>query len=128
MAKKVSDVSIAIDEVALSVLGWEVDEARLTSKTSEWSKGAENHLTISLTLRFSQEDWTDPQTSFQHTAHCGYCHLEQSGALPILVSFDSVDIPVSSGAIRLQEKGNIDSSCKTIISGDDLLSYPLGLR
>jgi hypothetical protein len=52
MAKRIVDVPVEVDDVALSKRGWSAVEARARIATDTWSS-----LSVSLTLEFSMEGW-----------------------------------------------------------------------
>lgn len=61
MTKKFTEVQVQVDELALSILGWEVQDfrARATS-TPGYDRGEWDHnLAISGVFRFNDYDWTD---------------------------------------------------------------------
>ncbi|SEB61209.1 hypothetical protein SAMN04490239_0861 [Rhodococcus koreensis] len=51
---------MSIDELALSVRGWEVQDVRARVSTEDYGKGNHFHkLAVSGVLRFNSDDWTD---------------------------------------------------------------------
>lgn len=61
VAKKVSDVPVEINELALSILGWEVQDFRARVTTEQYKPGGSqfHKLAISGVFRFNDEDWVD---------------------------------------------------------------------
>lgn len=57
---KSESVDVIVDELALSLVGWQVEEAqaRLITKP-HYLPGFEQHVALSATFRFIPEDWTD---------------------------------------------------------------------
>lgn len=58
MSKKVSPLTVEIDEVALSVLGWEVVNCAVRLKTDAYDDCAFSEISASIELRFHPDDWT----------------------------------------------------------------------
>lgn len=61
MAKKVSEVPVEINELALSLLGWEVQDFRARVTTEQYSSGGScfHKLAVSGVFRFNDADWVD---------------------------------------------------------------------
>ena len=60
MAEKVSEVEVEINDLALSLLGWEVQDFRARVTTEQYSDGDCFHkLAVSGVFRFNDDDWTD---------------------------------------------------------------------
>ena len=59
-SKKNEVLDISIDELALSLVGWQVEEAqaRLVTESRDWGD-PEQQLAVSAAFRFLPEDWTD---------------------------------------------------------------------
>lgn len=58
MSKKVSPLTVEIDEVALSVLGWEVVNCGVRMKTDAYDDCAFSEIFASIELRFHPDDWS----------------------------------------------------------------------
>lgn len=55
-----TDVDVSVDELGLSVRGWEVQDLRARVSTDDYGKGNQFHkLTVSGVMRFNPDDWTD---------------------------------------------------------------------
>jgi hypothetical protein len=60
VAEKVSDVQVQVNELALSILGWEVQDFRARATSTCYDDGECFHkLAISGVFRFNDDDWTD---------------------------------------------------------------------
>jgi hypothetical protein len=61
VAEKVSEVEVEINELALSLLGWEVQDFRARVTTEQYKPGGNSFhkLAISGVFRFNDDDWTD---------------------------------------------------------------------
>ncbi len=61
MAEKFSEVEVEINELALSLLGWEVQDFRARVTTEQFMSGGSfsHKLAISGVFRFNGDDWTD---------------------------------------------------------------------
>lgn len=59
-SKRTEIIDISVDELALSLVGWQVEEAqaRLVTKSRDWGD-PEQQLAVSAAFRFLSEDWTD---------------------------------------------------------------------
>lgn len=58
--ERVSDVKVEVNELALSLLGWEVEDFRARVTSDEWDDGECFHkLAVSGVFRFNEGDWTD---------------------------------------------------------------------
>lgn len=59
-SKKTEALDISVDELALSLVGWQVEEAqaRLVTESRDWGD-PEQQLAVSAAFRFLPEDWTD---------------------------------------------------------------------
>jgi hypothetical protein len=63
-SKKTEALDISVDELALSLVGWQVEEAqaRLVTESRDWGD-PEQQLAVSAAFRFLPEDWTDRFTN-----------------------------------------------------------------
>lgn len=59
-SKKTEAIDISVDELALSLVGWQVEEAqaRLVTESRDWGD-PEQQIAVSAAFRFLPEDWTD---------------------------------------------------------------------
>lgn len=58
--ERVSDVAVEVNELALSLLGWEVQDFRARITSNEYDEGECIHkLAISGVFRYNEDDWTD---------------------------------------------------------------------
>ena len=59
-SKKAEVIDIIVDELALSLVGWQVEDAQARLVTESHGRtGHEQQIAFSATFRFLSEDWTD---------------------------------------------------------------------
>ncbi|MEU1892867.1 hypothetical protein [Streptomyces pristinaespiralis] len=63
MGKKVEELAVEVDELALSLVGWQVQDVRARLVTDSFSDTHFQEIVVSGTARFLREDWSDRFTS-----------------------------------------------------------------
>ncbi|MGW0186290.1 hypothetical protein ACWDV7_11115 [Streptomyces sp. NPDC003362] len=59
MGKKIEELQVEVDELALSLVGWQVDDVRARLVTQSFDDTHFQEIAVSGTARFLAEDWTD---------------------------------------------------------------------
>lgn len=70
MTKAVQEVPVKIDELSLSLTGWEVEDFRARVVSERYASDHYHHqLAVSGVLRFNEFDWSDRFTGFREHSH-----------------------------------------------------------
>lgn len=82
--KSVEDVVVEVDEVSLSLLGWEMDRiaARLVTKP-DYGGGYTQELVVSGMARFTPEDWSDRFNDGDYAPTLMLCLSRTGAAFPV---------------------------------------------
>ncbi|WP_426569999.1 hypothetical protein [Streptomyces canus] len=59
MGKKIEEIDVEVDELALSLVGWQVENVRARLVTDSFDDTHFQEIVVSGTARFLQEDWVD---------------------------------------------------------------------
>lgn len=59
MGKKIEELEVAVDELALSLVGWQVENVRARLVTDSFDDEHFQEIVVSGTARFLREDWSD---------------------------------------------------------------------
>lgn len=127
MGKKIEEIDVEVDELALSLVGWQVENVRARLVTDSFDDTHFQEIVVSGTARFLREDWADRfsrdrDDDFPPTLLLGlspvdrpeavsYTHalletIKKAGKRPVRFSKSSrtweCSKPVKSGNIRLQ--------------------------
>jgi hypothetical protein len=107
--KTTEELSVEIDDLSLSLVGWQVEDIRARLVTGpHWDSGYKHEVVVSGTLRFLPEDWTD------RFAYEGYVSLplitlsrkDPSGPTSF-ITIDEVDLKTASRrSVRLSMKSD----------------------
>ncbi|MWK37187.1 hypothetical protein GEV43_26040 [Actinomadura sp. J1-007] len=122
MSKKITEeLSVEIDDLSLSLTGWQVEDirARLVSE-AYWDSGYEHKVAVSGTLRFLPEDWTE-RFAYEDYVPLPLITLGRTGQ-PTSKSFmtiDQVDLKTASKrSVRVSMKSDEWWSKKRCAAGD----------
>lgn len=122
MSKSVSPLGVEIDEVALSVLGWEAVSCAVRIKTDVYDDCAFSEVAASIELRFHPDDW-----NVRHCRADGYVPNVvwqlRSRALGVLSNYTYVTIAESLKDVRapkLQSEKSRKWETKKAPAADDL--------
>jgi len=123
--KKTEVIDISVDELALSLVGWQVEEAqaRLVTESQDWGD-PEQHLAVSATFRFLSEDWTDRFMRSENGSYAPtvYIALNRHDAPAPSSDFNRVFFEtiqkVKKGLIRVSAKSEIWTSQAPLAAKD----------
>lgn len=111
-SKKTDVVDIRVDELALSLVGWQVEDAQARLITESHDRtDHEQQLAVSATFRFLSEDWTDrfKSSDGDDYASSAFLTLNRRDAPAPTSNYDWIIL----GKIRKAKKGLIRVSAKT---------------
>lgn len=124
-SKRTEVVEISVDELALSLVGWQVEEVqtRLVTKSREWGD-PEQQIALSSAFRFLPEDWTDRFQDRDKYAPTVYISLNRrDAAAPSsdfghVIFFESIQ-KAKKGLMRVSYKSET-WTCHTPLAAKDL--------
>ncbi|MEU3958898.1 hypothetical protein AB0F42_03560 [Streptomyces buecherae] len=63
--KKIEELDVQVDELALSLVGWQVENVRARLVTESFDGTRFQEIVVSGTARFLREDWTDRFSAYE---------------------------------------------------------------
>lgn len=117
--KRVSEVQVGVNDLALSLLGWEVQDFRARVTTEEYEDGDCFHkLAVSGVLRFNNDDWTDCFSSREYPSSPVMVMRSPSLSTMPAVSELYAETPTNGRPVRISENDWFVSSHRPIDHSD----------